>query len=97
MNVRASCIRGASPGLAARAAEALVYGVALPVLPTVVASTSSTARKTAELTAVYRGGRGGGRAGLDGAQSWCAARPRRQGMSVNEGGLPIRAGVVDGL
>ncbi|WP_028839365.1 MFS transporter [Thermomonas fusca] len=46
-------IPSARPGLAASAAVALAYGVVLPVLPTVVASSPSPARAIAELMAVY--------------------------------------------
>lgn len=46
-------IASARPGLAASAAVALAYGVVLPVLPTVVASSPSPARAIAELMAVY--------------------------------------------
>lgn len=46
-------IPSARPGLAASAAIALAYGVVLPVLPTVVASSPSPARAIAELMAVY--------------------------------------------
>lgn len=46
-------VPGTRPGLAASAAVALAYGVVLPVLPMVVASSPSPARAIAELMAVY--------------------------------------------